>query len=66
MRLCTPEGEGAGGEPAAMALADAAPLYGDDKKEEGGEGEGSSRAALALLCEFVLNSSPRPPRDASL
>ena len=35
------------------------------KESEGGEG-GSSRAALALLCEFVLNSSPQPPRDPSL
>lgn len=72
MRLCTPSPET--GEPAAMALADAAPLYGgggdgvgDGKggESEGGEG-GSSRAALALLCEFVLNSSPQPPRDPSL
>lgn len=80
MRLCTPSPET--GEPlAAMALADAAPLYGgvggDGDEEGGGEGgnEGvnggkgsnkSSRAALTLLCEFVLNSSPTPPRDPSL
>lgn len=83
MRLCTPSPET--GEPAAMALADAAPLYGGigvGSEEKGGGGgkigeasaatwstsssKSSSRAALTLLCEFVLNSSLQPPRDPSL